>query len=244
MINRNTPIPLYYQLMQEIKSSIESGQFKPGDSIPTEMEIMKEHEISRATVRQAILQLVNEGYLRRIKSKGTFVNSPPEKPRFLGTLKGLAEEMKHKGISFYTRVLDKRIIPAPVKVAEKLLIASEDTVFYLKRLRYVQEEPVLIVDGYIPAGLCRAIEEENFENISLYDLLEKKYGLVLHHGRREFEPIMPSSEEEVKLLGISWRTPILYVESVVYTENDAPVEYVEIKMRGKFSVELVQAHAM
>ena len=61
MINRNIPIPLYYQLLQMIKASIETGELKPGDSLPTEMDLMEKYQLSRATVRQAILQLVNEG---------------------------------------------------------------------------------------------------------------------------------------------------------------------------------------
>jgi len=241
MINKNIPVPIYYQLMQIIRSSIETGELQPGDSIPTEIEIMNKYAISRATVRQALMQLVNEGYIRRIKAKGTFVNLPPARSRFIGTLKGFSEEMKQKGLPHSTRVLDKSIMTAPVHVAEKLQIASEGQVFYLKRLRFVQDDPVLIAGSYIPITICDGIEKEDFENISLYDTLENKYGLTLHHGRREFEPSMPDSKEEAQFLGITIRTPILYVESVVYTENDAPVEYVEIKIRGRFAVDLVQA---
>ncbi len=241
MINKNIPIPIYYQLMQIIRSSIERGELNPGDSIPTEVKIMNKYGISRATVRQALLQLVNEGYIRRIKAKGTFVNSPPARSRFIGTLKGFSEEMKQKGLPHSTRVLDNSIMPAPVRAAEKLQIASGGQVFYLKRLRFVQGDPVLIAESYLPAAICGGIEKENFEDISLYDLLENKYGLTLHHGRREFEPAMPGSKEEAGLLGITLKTPILYVESVVYTENNTPVEYVEIKIRGRFAVDLVQA---
>ena len=84
MINRNSPIPLYHQLMQEIKDQIDSGRLEPGDAIPTEAELMHRYDLSRATVRQSILHLVSEGYVRRIKAKGTFVNSRPEKPKFIG----------------------------------------------------------------------------------------------------------------------------------------------------------------
>jgi GntR family transcriptional regulator len=243
MINRDIPIPLYYQVMQEIRHSIESGEFKPGDAIPTEIALMKRYGISRATVRQAILQLVSEGYLRRLKAKGTFVNTPPVKPRFLGILKGFSEEMRWKRVHFVTRVLAKDIVPASVTVAEKLRIASGDSVFHLKRLRLVQEEPVLIGESYLPAHICPGIEGVDFEHGSLYDILESTYGVVLHHGRREFEPAMPSSGEEMRLLRISPKSPILYVESVVYTESGMPVEYVEIKMRGRFSVDLMQTVA-
>ncbi len=239
MVNKNSPIPLYYQLMQIIKNSIESGELRPGDPVASETDLMKKYDISRATVRQAILQLVNEGFLRRVKTRGTFVNSPRQNARFLGNLKGFYEEMKHKGIGCSTRVLDKCIIPAPVRVAEKLQLASNETVFYIKRLRCVQEEPVLIVENYLPHALCHEIENEDFENVSLYELMEKKYGLLPHHGHREFEPVILSSGDDSRLLQISPKMPILYVESTVYTENNIPIEYYESRMRGKFAVDLV-----
>jgi GntR family transcriptional regulator len=239
MINRNIPIPLYYQLLRIVKESIENGELKTGDSLPTEMEMMQKYKLSRATVRQAILQLVNEGYLRRIKSKGTFVNLVPEKSRFIGSLKGFAQEMRRKGIAFSTEVLDCRVLPAPHKVSEKLQIASGEPVFYLKRLRFVKDEPVLIADGYVPARLCPGIEKEDFERQSFYDVLERIYGIVLHHGCREFEPVMPQTEE-MKLLRVSRNAPVLFIESTVYTEENMPVEYVEIRIKGKFSVDLAQ----
>jgi GntR family transcriptional regulator len=241
MINRSTPIPLYYQLLQLVKGSIEQGDLKPGDSLPTEHEMMRKYKVSRATVRQAMLQLVNEGYLRRIKSKGTFVNRIPEKSRFIGSLKGFAQEMREKGVAFSTRVLDSRVLPAPHKVSEKLQIATGDSVFFLKRLRFVKDEPVLIVEGFVPAQLCPGIEREDFEGQSFYEVLEKKHGIVLHHGFREFEPVMPASGEEARLLRVSQKAPVLHIESVVYTRENLPVEYVEIRVKGKFSVDLVQA---
>ena len=240
MINRSTPIPLYYQLIQEIKTQIESGVYEPGDTIPTEIELMEQFDVSRATVRQSIQHLVNEGYVRRIKAKGTFVNSRPAKPKFIGTLKGFAQEMTQRGVSFSTRVLEKHIISSPVHVSEKLNIAADSRVFHLHRLRFMHHEPVLIANSYIPEQLCRNIQEINFEHDSLYNILERDYRITLHHGRRDFEPAMPSSLEEAEQLGISPETPILYVESLVFTEEDTPVEYVEIKMRGTFTVDLIQ----
>jgi GntR family transcriptional regulator len=240
MINRNNPIPLYYQLMQELRQMIETGELKPGDTIPTESELMERYDLSRATVRQAVLHLAQEGYVRRLKARGTFVNTPPEKPQFIGTLKGFAEEMKQKGLSFATKVLEKKVIPSPLHVAEKLHIPSSDPVFYLKRLRFIQNEPVLIAESHLPWKLCRGIEDEDFEVRSLYEVLKKKYDIALSSGRREFEPVLPCSDEEIRLLKITSRTPILGVESVVYSRNNIPVEYVEIKMKGKFIVDLLQ----
>ena len=240
MINRNSPVPLYYQLMQQLKEQIESGRLGPGDPVPTEVELMEQYDVSRATVRQSILHLVNEGYVRRIKAKGTFVNTRPEKPKFIGTLKGFAQEMRQKGIPFSTEVLESLVIPSPLKVSEKLHMATGSPVFHLCRLRCIHHEPLLIADSYVPERLCRGIEEIDFEQHSLYDTLQERYNVVLHHGRRDFEPAMPSTTEEVKRLHLSVKTPILYVESIVYTRDDTPVEYVEIKMRGRFTVDLIQ----
>jgi len=239
MIDRNNPIPLYIQLVQIIKESINSGEYKPGNTIPTEMEYMRKYDISRATVRNAILHLVSEGYLRRIKAKGTYVNVP-EKPQFLGTLIGFAEEMTQRRISFTTKVLDKRIKKAPNKVAQRLQIATGDEVFYLKRQRFVKEEPVLLVEGYIPHRLFPSLEDEDFEKNSLYDILETKYGVYLDHGYRDIKPIELLNKEDIKLLNISAHNPILYVESVVYTKEETPIEYVELKLRGTFRVDIVK----
>jgi GntR family transcriptional regulator len=240
MINRSSPIPLYYQLIEHIRNQIESGVYEPGDTIPTEIELMEQFDVSRATVRQSIQYLVNEGYVRRVKAKGTFVNTRPEKPKFIGTLKGFAQEMSQRGVAFSTKVLEKHVVPAPLHVSEKLNIATDSRVFHLNRLRFIHYEPVLIANSFIPEQLCQHIEEIDFEQNSLYDVLERDYTITLHHGRRDFEPAMPSTSEEARLLDISPKTPILYVESLVYTEQNTPVEYVEIKMQGTFTVDLIQ----
>lgn len=240
MINRNLHIPLYYQLMEKIKNQIESGELKPGDTIPKEVELTNLYDISRATVHQSISHLINEGYLRRVKSKGVFVSVLSEKPKFVGTLKGFAKEMNEKGIPFSTKVIKKHIIHSPIKVAEKLEIASGDKVFHLHRLRFVKGKPLVISHSYISIQLCRNIENINFEKNSLYNVLEHEYKIFLHHGQRFFEAALAYSEEEVKLLDVPLKTPFLYMSSTTYTKSNIPVEYVEMKMRGKFMVDLIQ----
>jgi GntR family transcriptional regulator len=238
-VDKSIPIPLYYQLEQAIKKLIEAGDLKTGDAIPTEKELMEKCEISRATVRQAILQLVNDGYLRREKSKGTFVTSPPKKVRFLESMKGFSAEMELRSIPHYSKLLEKLVIPASEKIAAKLQIAPGAAVYYQKRLRFVNDRPFLIDDHYIPYQLCPGIEEKYKENMSLYRLLEKEYGLNLHHGRREFEPVRPSSKEEIELLEIYKTTVLMYIESVVYLEDNTPVDYFEAKIHGKFTADMV-----
>ena len=238
-VDKSIPTPLYYQLFQIIKNQIDLGELKVGDAIPTELELMEKYQISRATVRQAVLQLVNEGYLRREKSKGTFVTRPPSKFRFIEGLRGFSAEMRSRSISTYSKVLDKRIIPAPEKVARFLEIEPGAPVFYLHRLRIVDDQPFLIDHHYIPHVLCPGIEEKVADNVSLYAALEKDYKLLLHHGWREFEPVTATSKEEIDLLQIFPKTNLLYVESTVYDRDNRPINYFYALIRGKFTVDIL-----
>jgi GntR family transcriptional regulator len=237
-INKSIPTPLYYQLFQILKQQIDSGDLKPGDIIPTENEFVDKYDISRATVRQAILQLVNDGYLRREKSKGTFVTTPPSKFRFNEGLRGFSAEMKHYGIAYMSKVLEKEVIPANQKLAERLEIPEGELVFYLHRLRVVKSVPFLLDRHYVPYRLVPGIENHLKDNVSLYSILEHDYKLNLHHGWREFEPIRPASKKEIELLEILPTTQLLYVESVLYDMQNVPVDYFEAKIHGKFTVDV------
>jgi GntR family transcriptional regulator len=241
VINKAIPTPLYYQLFQILKTQIDSGELKSGDTIPTENELMEQYGISRATVRQAILQLVNDGYLRREKSKGTFVTTPPSKFRFIEGLRGFSAEMKQHGIVYESRVIEKDIIAANEKVANRLAIPKGEDVFYMHRLRVVKNVPFLLDRHYVPYRLVPGIEAKLGDNISLYSILEREYKLSLHHGWREFEPVSPSSKKEIELLEIYPTTHLLYVESVVYDKNNVPVDYFEAKIHGKFTVDVLNS---
>ncbi len=241
VIDKSIPTPLYYQLFQILKTQIDSGSLKPGDTIPTENELMEQYGISRATVRQAILQLVNDGYLRREKSKGTFVTTPPSKFRFIEGLRGFSAEMKQHGIVYESRVIEKDVIAANEKVANRLAIPKGEDVFYMHRLRVVKNVPFLLDRHYVPYRLVPGIEAKLGDNISLYSILEREYKLSLHHGWREFEPVSPSSKKEIELLEIYPTTHLLYVESVVYDKNNVPVDYFEAKIHGKFTVDVLNS---
>ncbi len=243
-VDKSIPTPLYYQLYQILRRQIESEALKPGDVIPTEKELMERYSISRATVRQAVLQLVNDGYLRREKSKGTFVTSPPNKFRFMEDLRGFTASLTKRGIPTYSKVLEKQVQLASQKVAERLALQPGEPVFFLKRIRFVNDRPILIDYHYVPYRLCPGIERKMDDNISLYGLLEDEYGLDLHHGWREFEPMTPSSDEEVELLEIYATTSILYLESVVYDRQGTPMNYFENKIHGKFSVGTISSAGM
>ncbi len=243
-IDRTIPTPLYFQLKQILKDAIESNELKIGEAIPTEMELMECFGISRATVRQAVLQLVNEGYLRREKGKGTFVTQPPAKIPLMQSLRWFSAAMARKGIPHTTQVLDKAIISPPDRVMACLQVEADTPVFFLKRLRLLDGRPYLIDRHYIPHSLCRGIETKDLENVSLYQTLVEEYEFDLHHGWRDFQPAVPATSEEIDLLEIYPTTPILHVESTVFARDGTPLDYFEAKIRGKFTANIVNAQGM
>jgi GntR family transcriptional regulator len=236
-IDKTIPTPLYFQVEQIIREGIESGELEVGALIPTEKELMEKYDISRATIRQAILSLVNDGFLRREKSKGTYVTRPTDRIYLFESLRWFSKYLETSGIPYYGRILKKDIIPAVGEVTRALQLPLNEKVFYVKRLRYLNEDPYLVDEHFIPYKLCRGIENVYQEDKSLYSTLIDDFGIQLDHGWREFKPILPSAEE-VDLLRIFPNTPILEVHSAVHDQNDLPVDFFIAKLHGKFSVDV------
>jgi len=237
-IDHDLPIPLYYQLQKIIRDSITNGDLKPGDLLPTESELEQTYSISRATVRHAIQNLENEGYLRKERAKGTFIKYPPMKRNFLGNLKCFSEEMQRKEIPHSTHELNKKIIKADPLIADKLQIDTDSSVFYLKRLIKVDNVPILVVESYLPYDICPNIEKEDFNTSSLYDILETKYSVIFLHGHRFIEPKIADSAETMDLLGIEPGTCISAIESTIFSSDNRPVEHLYADMVGKISINL------
>jgi GntR family transcriptional regulator len=242
IINKDSPIPYYFQLEEILREQIESGKWAPGQQIPSETELCEIFDVSRTVVRQALNELVNEGLLYRRRGKGTFVAKPKIAESLVQNLTGFYEDMVAKGLTPITQVLEQKLIPASKKVAAMLNLKEGDQVIKIDRLRSIGSEPILIVTTFIPYHICPALAEEDLTNQSLYAVLEDRYGLSIARGRRTLEAIS-ASEEDAKLLGVEEGDPLIFLKSVSYLENGEPIEYFEAKHRGdrsRFEVELVR----
>ena len=134
-IDKSVPIPLYFQLKTLILEEIKSGNYQVGSIIPTEKEFSEIFQISRTTVRQAITELVQEGWLYRVKSKGTFVSQPKINQNFIQKLESFNDQILRGGMTPSTEVLDFRTLKATKTVAMNLDIKENDPVIYLYRKR-------------------------------------------------------------------------------------------------------------
>ncbi|MDO4568451.1 MAG: GntR family transcriptional regulator [Clostridia bacterium] len=236
-LDKSSPIPLYYQLYSILLDQIRTGDLRAGDMLPTEVTLVDEYNVSRATVRQAILDLARNGYVVREKSKGTFVRDYSNKVGYSRRVSGFTAISSQGGsIPLASKVLDMGVLVPPKVVAEALRLKEGEKAFYLKRVRYVRNEPNTYVEDWLPYSRCPGIEKEDFSTASLYDLLERDYHVIPHHAVRTFDCCCAYSEEQLTYLKVKKSTHLLRCESSVYDENGDPVEYYTALIKGKYTV--------
>ena len=230
-IDKESPVPFYYQLKEYIRNQIESGKWSPEQKLPSETAFCQRFNISRTVVRQALKELQNEGYLSTEKGKGSFIASAKITTGFVENLAGFYEVFQKQGFRVTTRILKQEIIPAPPSIAETLHVQANTPLVLLSRLRELNGEPSVYADNYVPEDLCPCLIDENMENRSLYKYLEKDCGYEIDRGRR-YIGVTLASEFVASLLGISVGSPLIEIESVTYLKSGRPLECFHSLHRG------------
>ena len=202
-----------------------------GTVIPPEMELCSRYDISRPTVRQALNELVVEGYLQRHKGRGTFVSRPKINQDFLLILESFNDEMQQKGLHPKTEVLEFEKAESDRRVREKLALTDSEPVIKLRRLRCIDGEPMVLVLTYLPYSLFSGLLEKDMRSASLYATLEDEYGCVLARSTRTLESRL-AGEYEARILGISQGAPLQYIETTAYRDDGKPVEFSIAQYRG------------
>ncbi|MEH7492562.1 GntR family transcriptional regulator [Neobacillus niacini] len=229
MINKNSPVPIYHQLEEYIKQQIENGLLVEEASIPSEREYAQTFQISRMTVRQAINNLVSDGYLKRQKGRGTFVNKKKVEQELQG-MTSFTEDMLSRGMIPSSTLLSFQIIPADKKTATDLRIEVNNFVYKIKRIRLADSAPMALETAYIPVELVPGLTEEN-SNLSLYQYIEDHLSLSISEATQEIEASIASSHD-AEPLGINIGDPILLIERISYLQNEVPFELVESTFRA------------
>jgi GntR family transcriptional regulator len=187
-LDKDLAVPLYHQLQAVLKAEIEAGRWRAGDQLPNEMQVAERYGVSKITVRQALQELAEAGYIRREHGRGTFVAERKfdQGPR---ELTSFTEEMQRHQLTATARILSQAVVPADARVSEALQVPAQSQLFVLKRLRLANGEPVTVQTAHIPAALVPGLRVE--EGQSLYQLLQDKY--LLHAARaRETYVTRPS----------------------------------------------------
>jgi GntR family transcriptional regulator len=236
-INRDSPVPLHHQVRNYLLGSIERGDLQPGQKLLQEREYATRFGISLAPVRQAILDLVKEGYLYRVPGRGTFVREQKVEEK-ISILSSFTESMRAKGLNAVLRVVELRKGKAPAAI--KAMLGADDQRFvFLQRVALVDQEAIALLSSYLPARLVPGLENRDLNGQSLYKTLEERYGIVLARAESTIEVVRCRGTQST-ILGIPQGTPLLQVEGKTYDVTDQFVEFAQVLYRAdrfRFTIE-------
>ena len=224
-LDRQSPIPLYYQIKEWLRGRILAGELTPGDMIPPEDALSEQLQVSRMTVRRALGDLANDGLLTRKRAVGTVVTSPRQEiPFFVNKLAGLTEDMGDKGVSVESRVLTHERQQATYDISQRLSLRLHENVVLIRRLRSTNNMPLVIENTYHPLKRFPDLLDVDFTNRSIYAHLREQYGLVPDQAQDRFVAGV-ADEEEAELLEIENGAPVMRYERVAMDPAGEPIEF-------------------
>ncbi len=221
-LDKTSFVPLYYQLADRLRDQMTSNTLRVGEPIPSESELIRLYGISRGTVREALRILCREGLIERQKGVGTFVTSQKIE-HDTGNVMSFSRIMLLSGRTPSAKVLEVREFSAPGFVCSKLRLSGDEKIVFIKRLRYGDDEALLIEHSYFRLDVGQKLMNEDMHR-SLYKILQEKYGYRLSKSEHTIEA-STAEEEDADLLGIEVGRPVLILSRLVFLANNAPVEY-------------------
>lgn len=230
-LDRSVPIPLYYQLKTFILSEIKNSNFPVGSNIPTEMEISEHFQVSRSTVRQAINELVQEGYLERQTSRGTYVIEPEEKVGYIRSFEPFYQQVRRTGQEAKTQLSLLEVVEADETIAANLDIKPGEKAICMSRRRFSGDTPMVLMQNYLPYSLCSFILSHNFETESLYEVLSHHQD-IRHAETKTIVIATLATSEDAHLLDIKKGAPILCFNTITKTDNGQIVNFAYSRYRG------------
>jgi GntR family transcriptional regulator len=229
----STLLPVYYQIKQTLKGWILNKEFNPGEKIPTEYELADKFNVSRLTVRQAISQLVQEGFLISKRGEGTFVTKNSGLiSSFSLEFTGFMDDLFYQVSKSETKSAKIAKVPVPKLVRDKLKLEKDDEkVIQIKRVRFLEKKAFAFTVNYLPLEIGMKISEKDLYKRPLMEILEKDFGIQFTEAFQTIEASF-SDQEVSEQLEIAGGSPILFVERIMYTKNSEPVELVQSSYRG------------
>ena len=230
LLDKLSPVPLYYQLRTTLADRIKRGDWKPHQQLPTEDELAASYGVSKATVRQALRDLAQADVVRREQGRGTFVADTKVQfgPRHLTSF---SEEMRDFGLRSTSKILDQRVVPADGNLAGKLKVAEGSDVYRLERLRVAGEEPMGLQTVHLPCHLAPGLFETDFTVASLYETLAKRYGRTPDHASQTHFALALDGRQ-AELLQVAKGSPALGGERLTFLRGGQPLELTYSVMRG------------
>lgn len=237
-LDRQSYVPFYRQIRDQLESLISTGKLKPGQAISSEGTCAKSLGVSKMTVRQAFQALRNEGLLTIERGRHPKVSTGRIQKDFQ-KLRGFTEEMARRGLKPSSRVLEFEQLVPEASIANRLRLLPHDEVYRFRRVRYADKEIVGLETIILPARLFPGLSKQDLENQSLYTLMEKRYLITLEWSEEELEAV-PAGKDDARLLQVAPGVPLFSMRRTVYDRNDIPIEHGHSLFRGdRYSARVV-----
>lgn len=231
-VDPHSPVPLYHQVYLDLRSMIQRGVIPPGGLLPPEMEICQAYGVGRQTVRQALARLVDEDILERFAGRGTFVRSQPSHTQFFLD-RSFSQQMRELGCVPHSRLLSVRTgqvgvengagSPGP-ETLPALHNRRGAACLVLERLRLGDDLPICHQVSTVLIERCPGIEQYDFSNQSLYEVLATRYHILVQRIDHVVRAVA-ADEYRAELLGVPEGAPLLFVGTTAYAEDGEVMEY-------------------
>jgi GntR family transcriptional regulator len=224
----NTPAPTFSPLYRQIKGlimqSLESGEWRPGEAIPSEIELAASYKVSQGTVRKAIDELAAEKHLLRRQGKGTFVATHDEARAQFRFLRLMPDEGEQEWPA--SRLLECKRARASAGIARLLELSAGDSVVIIRRVLDFGDEPTVFEQIYLPGTLFRNLSAAIFNEYkgSMYKLFETEFGTRMIRAEEKIRALAADATA-AELLRVREGAPLLCVERIAYSYGDKPVEF-------------------
>lgn len=228
-VNNESVQPLYAQIKEALKQRILEGDYVTHERLPSESELMKVFGVSRITVRQALRDLHTEGLVFSVQGKGTFV-SRPKAVQDIQRLQGFGEAMTPQGYETSTRIISVQETRASREVSEALKINRGNKVVELKRIRYLNREPISIDNSFFPSDIGEKLLGRDLTQ-DIFPMLENEFGIGLGHADLKIEAVS-ATEELCQHLNIDRGVPLLRIQRIVFSQAGDPIDFEYLSYRG------------
>ena len=245
IVDPANPIPKYLQIHAWLKELIQTGRYKIGEKLPSEIELSKMCGVNRNTLRQAISELVSEGILRKEQGTGTFVAlpTPGALKHTLRQISSFGDDLDGIGLQEKTIILSKNLEDASDSVAKALILGSNNNVIAVRRLRTGNEIPFIYEESYLPGDMFKDILSMDLTG-SMYKIISERFNIVLARSNQRIQAVNLQGEI-AQYLEVPENSAGLYTESITFNKNNIPIEVLCAYYRGDkyiFEVEVEGYH--
>lgn len=230
-LNPHSKIPLYQQLYEILRDRIARRELAPGDMLPPEIQLMAQYGAGRVTVRQALDMLVQDGLIYRERARGTFVAYPSVEQNLVRIV-SFTQDMQQRGLTASTRILASELTPAMAELAEQLQLEPGAELARLERLRLADGEPMSVEESFLAHRFCpNILQRHDYATYPLRDALASDYNVRLVRARQTIRAVAANAAL-ARVLAVPQRSPLLHIERVSYSQDNAPIEFLRIWYRA------------